>query len=406
MDDPTRRALVRQAQQLVSAGDTGAACRLVESHSQRDDDEALRRWLGVFLVEHGEHARLERFCRNRSNTVPTSCQPRLPDPDPDPANGVSTMPWRSTTTSPPPSAGAQAGAHHQPAERGRTSLRGGAPQQQRTCSRLRRVLPPALHRRDERRANAQVRIRQCRAVQHQAGRRVTSSRPVHATSRRPLARRALRASAPSVSTRSPWPTDDVLHDAPRTRAWFLSGYFKRHDNPQIVGGGEWREHNGPSLLDAVEHLAEFGPTDAQARQLAILHPTLRDAYRNDYRPSRAQPPNLLRRRSPLQPRYCAPVGGHTARPGHRRARDDVPPAARAGAHGSGISVALRPARHPGHAATATSRRLTLAVASRRRRDPGADRRPNRVDVELHRRAREQFLTRFGRLAEGVSAEKR
>ena len=31
---------------------------------------------------------------------------------------------------------------------------------------------------------------------------------------------------------------------------------------------------------------------------------------------------------------------------------------------------------------------------------------NPVDVELHRRAREQFLTRFGRLAEGVSAEKR
>ena len=307
MDDPTRRALVRQAQQLVSAGDTGAACRLVESHSRRDDDEALRGWLGVFLVEHGEHARaralLQESLQRRPDFVPAALSLiQIPirerrfddavDVYDDVAATIPQVRKRVRTTS-------------QRSEVGRAfaeALRNsGAPARDcvvfyhlpftggTSAGRMLRYVFASGERYNIRRGGG---LRHLARYTRLPDDRLQDLRYVHQHHPYPLDPRGRRL------------TYFTMLREPVAR--FLSGYFKRHDNPRIVGGGEWREHTGPSVLDAVEHLAEFGPTDAQARQLAILHPTLRDAYRHEYRPSRpaAESPSRTISTTAPPPRTC------------------------------------------------------------------------------------------------------
>jgi hypothetical protein len=408
MDDPTRRALVRQAQQLVSAGDTGAACRLVESHSRRDDDELLQGWLGVFLVEHGEHARaqglLHESLQRRPDFVPAALSLiQIPirerrfddvvDVYDDVAATIPQVRKRVRTTS----QRSQVGRAFAEALRNSSSapahdcvvfyhlpFTGGT-----SAGRMLRYAFASGERYNIRRGSG---LRHLARYARLPGDRLQDLRYVHQHHPYPLDPRGRRM------------TYFTMLREPVAR--FLSGYFKRRDNPGIVGGGEWREHDRPRVHDAVDHLAEFGPTDAQARQLAILHPTLRDAYRRDYRPSR-----VSRRISFEDDLHYGHATAHLSADALLDIASDVlettflPPLVLEHMEAGylslfaqlGIPVMLRPphlgaSRSQSHYVDDATRDRIAAL--------------NPVDVELYRRAREQFLKRFGRLADGVSAEKR
>jgi hypothetical protein len=407
MDRSTRRQVVERAREAIADGDPEKACRLLERERARQpDDHVLGAWLGVAFVESREFERavplLEVALARRPGFLPAAhALLKVPLRQGD-VDGAIRAYRRLAPAVPRLAAAVRATVEPDPVGAAFAAATADSATPDHDCTvfyhlpftggtswqRALTYLYDHTQRFDIRRRKG---LRQLARYDRLSTAELDRVRCIHLHHPYPIDPRGRRLRYFTVLRR---PVDR-----------YLSGYYKHLADPRILAIDD-TPRSTSGLAASVEHFAAAGLGDGQARQLAALHPDLRQLFTRHCRPGRLR--RRLRAEKDLF--YVTATEGLGGDELLEMATDVLttaflPPVVlehmEAGYLAVFAQLGIPVVPRLQHIATSGRPRSEVDDAVRERI---AELHP--VDTVLHARARADFEQRFGELIAAVDADRR